>query len=159
MSSIATFTRLPKTSLTGLRNAATPKKGFFGGSKDVFHAYLEKHGKEVAQYDWSGYILATLLPFLDEHDIQLMNSEEDELSTFLCQARQASCFILTRSHKRYLDRLTPDTFSEEVLRKYYNEFNETSEDEIGKAMLDGVASFRQSLESIDDDSVVLFMVG
>ena len=88
MSAIASFTKLPKTSLDGLRQATA-----HGG----FDRFLQQHGKSVADYEWSGYILATLLPYLDEQQIQLMKSEHDEVAAFLSQTLQATCFIFTNT--------------------------------------------------------------
>ena len=160
MSSIASFIRLPKSAVAGLRDAAVPQKRIFGGLKDTFHDFIEKNGEEVASYDWSGYVLATLLPYLDEQGINIMKSEHDELSRFLSEKRQSTCFILTISQKeKYVGRLEAASFSVDALRDYFNEFNATKESEIGEAMLDGITCIRESLESIDDSSIVLLEIG
>jgi hypothetical protein len=83
MSAIASFIRLPKSAIPGVRDAAIPKKSLFGGTKDTFHDFLRKHGRAVASYEWSGYVIATLLPFLKKHSIDLMKSENDDLSRYL----------------------------------------------------------------------------
>jgi hypothetical protein len=151
MSAVASFTKLPKTSLDGLRQAATQ-----GG----FEKFLQQHGKSVADYDWSGFILATLLPYLDEQQIHLMKSEHDELASFLSQSLQATCFIFTDPQRQaYVGRLAPESFSEDKLRDYYNEFNATDEPDAGQPMLDGIRAFRQSLNALDGDSVMLFCIG
>ena len=150
MSAIASFTKLPKTSLDGLRQATAQ-----GG----FDRYLQQHGKSVADYEWSGYILATLLPYLDEQQIQLMKSEHDELAAFLSQTLQATCFIFTDAHRQtYASRLSPQSFSEQTLRDYYNKFNATDEPDAGQPMLDGVRAFQQSLSALDGDSVIVFSI-
>lgn len=100
MSAIASFIKLPKAALDGLRAAAVPKKRHFGAPRDLYPDYLQQHGQEVADYKWSGHVLATLLVCLQkQHQIDLMKSEFDELSTFLSQSRGATCFILTDTHK------------------------------------------------------------
>ena len=150
MSAIASFTKLPRTSLSGLCEAATQ-----GG----FETFLRQQGKPVANYKWSGYVLATLLPYLDEHQIQLMKSEHDDISTFLSQTLQATCFIFTDSHRQvYASRLAPESFSEAALRDYYNDFNATDEFDAGKSMLDGIRALRQSLSALDGDSVIVFSI-
>ena len=114
----------------------------------------------MASYDWSGYVLATLLPYLDEQGIDLIKSEYDDLSRFLSEKRESTCFILTNAQKeKYVGQLESASFGEDALRDYYNEFNATEESEIGKAMLDGITSIRESLESIDDSSIVLLNIG
>jgi hypothetical protein len=150
MSAIASFTKLPKSSLDGLRKATTQ------GSFDTF---LQQHGKSVADYEWSGFILATLLPYLDEQQIRLMKSEYDELATFLSQTLQATCFIFTDAHRAaYADRLAPESFSEQKLCDYYNEFNASAEPDAGQPMRDGIRAFRQSLSALDGDSMIVFCI-
>ena len=81
MSAIASFIKLPKTAIEGLRQVALPRKRLFGKPRDSYLDYLYRHGQDVADYQWSGFILATLLPYLEEqHQITLMKSEYDELS-------------------------------------------------------------------------------
>jgi len=142
--------KIPKTSLDGLRQAA---------AKDGFDSFLQQHGKSVANYQWSGFILATLLPYLDAQQIRLMKSEYEELATSLSQGMQATFFIFTDTHRKaYVDRLAPESFSEQKLCDYYNEFNATAEPDAGKPMLDGIRAFRQSLSALDEDSVIVFCI-
>jgi hypothetical protein len=160
MSAIASFILIPKSALDGLRDAATPKKSWLGKPKDAYWDYLRQHGREAAQYEWSGYVLATLLPYLQERHIDLMHSEFDELSTRLTQKRGATTFIFTDAHKRaHLSKLAPDSFSEAQLRDYYNEFNAPSESDAGKPMLDGIRAIQQSLQALDVSSVIVFIIG
>ena len=150
MSAIASFTKLSKTSLDSLRQAAAQGK---------FDSFLQQHGKSVADYAWSGFILATVLSYLDEQEIQLMESEHDELATFLCETLQATYFIFTDAHRQaYVGKLAPESFSEQELCDYYNEFNATAEPNAGQPMLDGVRSFQQSLSTLDSGSVIVFSV-
>lgn len=159
MSAIASFIKLPKTALDGLRESAVPKKGFFGAPQDAFFDFLEQHGDEIAEYSWSGYVLATLLAYLDEKHQITLESDGDELGNFLTEARGATYSIFTNGHKQAFLTKLGGQFSEEILRDYYNEFNETDEPEIGKAMLDGIQALRQSLSSIDENSVIVFGIG
>src|SRR5580698_7782789 len=151
MSAIASFIQLPKTALEGLRQAATQSN---------FHGYLEQHGEEAANYEWSGYVFGTLLVYLkNQHQIDLMKSEFEELSKFLCKALGVTLFIFTDEQKRdYLAKLNEE-FSEQGLRDYYNEFNATADTEAGKPMLDGIQSLRQSLNALDKDTVIIFSIG
>src|SRR5262245_5362995 len=107
MSAIASFIKLPTSALDGLRDAAAPKKRLFGAPRDTFNDYLSEHGREVASYPWSGYVLATVLPYLHEqHQIDLMRSEHDGLSEYLSESRSASIFIFTQAHRNaYADKL------------------------------------------------------
>lgn len=160
MSAIASFIKIPKTAIDGLRIATVPKKRLFGAPRDVYHDYLRQHGQKAADYNWSGFLLATLLVYLQkQRQIDLMKSEFDELSTFLTKARGATHFIFTDAHKRsYLAKLDGD-FSERALCDFYNQFNGSAETEVGKPMLDGVRAFRDSLTQLDDSSVIVFGIG
>ncbi len=159
MSAIASFIKLPKTALEGLRAVAIPKKRFFGAPRDAYPDYLRQHGQQVADYQRSGFVLATLLPYLEEqHQIALMDSEYDELGKFLTDSRKATHFVFTDAHKRAFLAKLEGQFSEQALRDYFREFNETDEPEAGKWMLEGIRAFRQSLSTLDEGSVVVFSI-
>jgi len=146
MSTVAEFIRLAATAVEQL-------------STD-YDSTVQQHGLAAARFNWSGYVLATLLPYLEEHGIDLMQSPYEALTTQLSRTRGATIFIFTPAHKSaYSDRLSPAQFSADDLRDYFNEFNETDEAEIGQAMLDGITSIRQSLAGLDADSVILFSIG
>lgn len=152
MSAIASFIKIPGSSLGRLREAAD-------GAGDDYNALLAE-GVAVAEYRWSGYVLGTLLPYLREtHQIDLMHSEHADLSKLLTETTGATHFILTPAQRAaYLDKLAPELFSETEMRDYFNDFNETNEQDIGKAMLDGIAAFRQSLSQLDDASIIVFVI-
>ena len=118
-------------------------------------------GESVAEYDYSGYVLGTLLSYLDDHDIKLERSSYDALVNELCEEHGISLFILTSAHRdAYLLRLTPEQFSVEDLQAFFNNFNACAEGpEIGEAMLAGVVALRESLVSLDSDSVVVCTIG
>ena len=149
MSAIASFIKLPKSALEGLRKAV---------ASGTDYDYLRANGREVADYQWSGYVLATLLPYLQEkHQIDLMKAEYDDIAGLLTNATDAAHFIFTPSQSlAFLKRLDPALFSQDEMRDYFNAFNETNEHEIGRAMLDGIAAFRESLGQLDEGSVIAF---
>ena len=146
MSATASFVRLPETAVEELCTN--------------YEDCLERLGESVADYDWSGYVIATLLPYLDERGIKLMKSPYEELTNQLCKERGATIFIFTPAHKdAYLARLVPSQFSTDEMRDYFNKFNATKEADIGDAMMDGITCIHQSLSSLDDDSVVILNIG
>jgi hypothetical protein len=160
MSAIASFILLPKSALPELCEAAVLKKGLFGGVKDRFPDFLRTRGRVAASYNWSGYVLATVLSFLEERQIDLMKSEHDDYSSHISKERESTCFIFTPAHKRaYLAQLSPESYSEPDLRDYCNEFNGSSEVDAGKPMLDGIRAIHDSLRLLDDESVILLHIG
>lgn len=160
MSQIASFVLLEASKLGILRTAATPKRRFFGGNRDEYNSFLQKEGREVAEFRGPGIVMATLLCYLQERrQIDLMKSEHNDLAMFLCKERQASIFFLTHEHKRvYLDSLQTRV-SEEELTNYFNTFNEANETKIGIALSNGFTAIRESLQTVDDKSVVLLSIG
>ena len=147
MSAIASFTKLPQSALTGLRSAAA------SGADD---AYLSANRSEVAEYRWSGYVLATLLPYLEEKQrIDLMKSEYDELAAFPTDSTGATHFIFTPNHRTtFGNRLEPTSFSEDEMRQYFNEFNATNEKEIGRAIWTALVL----LESVSIKSTTILLL-
>jgi hypothetical protein len=57
-----------------------------------------------------------------------------------------------------MNRLDVRLFSETDLRNYFNEFNETNDQEVGRAMLDGLVALQQSLSQLDSGSVIVFII-
>jgi gluconate kinase len=112
------------------------------------------------EYSWSGYVLATLLRYLDEQGVDLMHSDHDQVASTISQRRQASVFVLTSDHReRYLARLDPSAFDGAVLRSYYEEFNATPAEGVEYAMLDGIAFFRDTLAPLGSTIVAVSIIG
>jgi hypothetical protein len=112
------------------------------------------------EYSWSGDVLATLLSYLDEQGIDLTHSDHDEVASTISQAREGSVLVLTSDHReRYWARLDPSAFDGAVLRRYYEEFNETAAEGVEYAMLDGIAFFRDTLAPLECATVAVFIVG
>lgn len=128
--------------------------------QDGFWDVLGRETITRVEYAWSGYVLATLLPYLDEQGIDLMHSDHDEVASTLSQTREGSVFVLTSDHReRYLARLDPSAFAGAVLRGYYEEFNETAAEGVEYAMLDGIAFFRDTLAPLESALVAVFVIG
>jgi hypothetical protein len=159
MSAVASFIKLPTASLKGLREAAIPKKKLFGRPRDYYHKFLASNGLAATRYNWSGYVLATLLVYLKKkRQIDLMSSEFDELAKFLTEKRGATHFIFSERNKKDCLPKFSEEFSEHELCVFYNNFNSSAETEAGKPMLDGVIALKQSLSQVDDQSVIVFSI-
>jgi hypothetical protein len=153
MSSIASATLLRKLDLGGLAEAAT-------GKRTSYAEFVGEHGRALDDYPWSGYVLTTLLCYLDElRNVKLMKSEFDTLSKLLTTEQRATHLILTDQHQQWVPTLSPENFSENELRDYFNEFNETSEAEVGRPMLEGIVFLRDTLVELDAESVVVLRIG
>jgi hypothetical protein len=140
--------------------AADPQKRIVRGTSDEFWDALGRETITRFEYAWSGYVLATLLRYLDEQGIDLMHSDHDEVASTISQTQKGSVFVLTSAQReRYLARLDPSAFDGAVLRRYYEEFNETTAEGVDYAMLDGIAFFRDTLAPLESAIVAVFIIG
>jgi hypothetical protein len=151
---------ISESALQIVQAAASPRKRIARGTSDEFWDVLGRETITRIEYGWSGYVLATLLPYLDEQGIDLMHSDHDGVASTISQTREGSVFVLTSDHReRYLARLDPIEFDGAVLRRYYEEFNETAAEGVDAAMLDGIAFFRDTLAPLESAIVAVFIIG
>jgi gluconate kinase len=151
---------ISESALPIVQAAASPRKRIVRGTSDEFWGVLGRETITRIEFAWSGYVLATLLPYLDEQGIDLMHSDHDEVASTISQTREGSVFVLTSDHrKRYLARLDPIAFDGAVLRRYYEEFNETAAEGVDYAMLDGIAFLRDTLAPLESAIVAVFIIG
>jgi gluconate kinase len=151
---------IAESALQIVRAAARPRKRIVRGKSNEFWDVLGRQTITRIEYGWSGCVLATLLPYLDEHGIDLVHSDHDEVASTISQTREGSLFVLTSDHReRYLARLDPSAFDGAALRRYYEEFNETAAEGVNYAMLDGIAFFRDTLAPLESAIVAVFIIG
>ena len=151
---------ISESALPIVQAAASPRKRIVRGTSDEFWDVLGRETITRFEYAWSGDVLATLLPYLDEQGIDLMHSDHDEVASTISQTRGGSVFVLTSDHReRYLARLDPIEFDGAALRRYYEEFTETAAEGVEYAMLDGIAFFRDTLAPLESAIVAVFIIG
>ncbi len=151
---------ISESALPIVQAAASPRKRILRGTSDEFWDVLGRETITRIEYGWSGDVLATLLPYLDGQGIDLLHSDHDEVASALSQTRERSVFVLTSDHReRYLARLDPIAFDGAVLRRSYEEFNETAAEGVDYAMLDGIAFFRDTLAPLESALVAVFIIG
>ena len=150
---------ISESALPIVQAAASPRKRI-SWTSDEFWDVLGRETITRFEYVWSGDVLATLLPYLDEQGIDLMHSDHDEVASTISQTREGSVFVFTSDHReRYLGRLDPSAFDGAVLRRYYEESNETAAEGVEYAMLDGIAFFRDTLAPLESAIVAVFIIG
>jgi hypothetical protein len=159
-SAIAQSFVISESALPIVQAAAGPREHTVRGTWDEFWDVLGRETITRVEYAWSGYVLATLLPYLDEQGIDLAHSDHDDVASTISQTREGPVFVLTSDHReRYVARLDPSAFDGAALRRYYEEFNETAAEGVGYAMLDGIAFFRDTLAPLESEIVALFIIG
>lgn len=155
MSMLTEFRLIPIARLDELERRAEPSR-----EDGEFYSFLERNSEELTEYNGSGYIYSALLEYLIEQEIDLEESEYDELAVKLSQSKYAFCTILTVAHKReYLDKLSPTNFDTQELGEYYNEFNGTTDDaeEVGADMSEALRVLHVNLQRADSEAVVLLL--
>ena len=151
---------ISESALPTVQGAASPRKRILRGTSDEFWDVLGRETIARIEYAWSGDVLATLLPYLDEQGIDLLHSDHDEVASTLSQAREGSVSVLTSDHReRYVARLDPSQFDGAVLRRYYEEFNGTAAEGVDYALLDGIAFFRDTLALLESAIVAVVIIG
>ena len=151
---------ISESALQIVQAAASPRKRILRGTSDEFWDVLGRETISRFEYSWSGYVLPTLLSYLDEQGIDLLHSHHDEVASTISLTREGSVFVLTSDHReRYLARLDPSAFDGAVLRRYYEELNETAAEGVDYAMLDGIAFLRDTLAPLQSAIVAVFIIG
>jgi hypothetical protein len=151
---------ISESALPIVQAAAGSRKRIVGGTSEEFWDVLGRETITRFEYAWSGDVLATLMTYLDEQGIDLMHSAHDEVASAISQTREGAVFVLTSDHReRYVARLDPSAFDGAVLRRYYEEFNETAAAGVDYAMLDGIAFFRDTLAALDSAIVAVLVIG
>jgi len=151
---------ISESALPIVQAAASPRKRILRETSDEFWEVIGRETITRIEFSWSGGVLATLLPYLDEHGIDLMHSDHDQVASTLSQAREGPVFVLTSDHReRHLARLDPIEFDGAVLRRYYERFNDTAAEGVDYAMLDGIAFFRDTLAPLQSAIVAVLIIG
>ena len=150
MSAIATFHIVPADFRTRLNAVHT--------SAD-FERILGSSETESFDYGASGYLLATLLPVLAaEYDLDLMDGDPD-LASKVMELSGGTAFAFTQQEREsFLDRLQPALFEPGTLEGAYLAFNETDDDGLAPALLDGIAFLRSGLEKLRENTLALLTI-
>jgi hypothetical protein len=127
-----------------------------GGFWDALHTT----GEVKPEYSYSGYVLAVVQSFIGDRgvplplnlqDVRVKTVFESEYGLMLCAGKADAV-----SAEAMLDALAP---SEQELRMYFEEFNETEWDEAGIAMQEGIRFLRGALAQLhtDGDWLLIFV--
>jgi hypothetical protein len=152
MSATAEIHIIPRSALNQLTEVAS--------DDERYRETLASVSTDVFVYDYSGWILATLLPVLSsEFGIDLMTSDQ-QLATQLTQATSVTHVLLTSHEKEtYSQRLQATAFEAAKLRKSFEEFNATDAPEAEEFMPDGIRFLKAGLDRLTPDTVGILKIG
>lgn len=162
MSAIADFRLVQTSKLNELLDSAEikiEKKLFSKKTIDNYWNYLDANSKKLGDFNWSGYIFANLLIFLEEKKgIDLLKGKYDDIANSIVEKRQNSTFIFTYEHKQaYANKLNADHFSVNELIEFNKEFSEESDPQLAEAEIEGIKALRSHLELLADDNQVILL--
>ena len=161
MSAIASAFVLPASDLAELVRSAAPQRRFLGGVRDLYPKTLARLSASVPDFEGSGWILNTVLPFLKERGADLLTGAHEQEAGAIASARgEAMVLILDSKHRdAHLQSLREARFSEAELENYYREFNETDPRGAGAAMQLGIDWLVMLLERLEMGRVAVVNVG
>lgn len=128
----------------------------------IIGVFLTTILKKLEEFEWSGYVFASLLMFLkDQKEIDLFSSEFESLSDWISEKRSASVMIFTLKHKNaYLEKLRFENFNESELISFNKEFSEDESPELVIAEIDGIKAIYNSLKELkNENEVVVLTIG
>lgn len=164
MSAIAELRLISVAKLANLVEAAEIKvqKGFLRKKIiDNFDSVVMHDTQKLIEFNRTGYVFADLLIFLQERkNINLLEGEYNAIADKLYEKRQQITFIFTYEHKlKYASLLSPQNFSSNELTEFNKDFSESDDPELASAQLEGIATLKESLNSIPsiDFAMLLFI--
>ena len=80
---------ISESALPIVQAAASPRIRILRGMSDEFWDVLGGETISRIEYGWSGYVLATLLPYLDEQGIDLVHSDHDAVASTIRRPERA----------------------------------------------------------------------
>jgi hypothetical protein len=165
MSAIADFRLLDTVKLNELRDNAEIKveqKLFEKKTIDHYWNYLNSNSKQLKDFEYSGYIFADLLVFLEENKgIDLLNGRYKDIADHISERRSNFTTILTYDHREaFLNKLNPDDFTIDELIAFNKDFSEQDDPVLAEAELAGIKALKDSLDQLSSDNqIVLLTVG
>jgi len=151
LSAIATFNVLPRSDLDDLVRA---------DDAVALMTAIRKQGRQVHdEYGWSGYCMLYLLEYLDERGAYLgapeLDADTESLSELLSYA-----VLISAEQKSFLPDLDPANHSLEEIAAYFDDMGYGFEDEELTAAIDeSMAVLSDSIAGLDEDEVLLIVIG
>jgi hypothetical protein len=159
MSMIAGGWVVPVSALPAILEAARRKPGLFSFGRPAFDKTV-KSGRVLPTYDGQGYVLATLLVFLNKEGIDLLSGDQKQLSEQLSAARRTTIVILTEAHRTTeLPKLMVSQFDAARLEAYYSAFTASDASGVGAVMAAGVEYLTKVLAGVGANEVALIEIG
>ncbi|MET0387245.1 MAG: hypothetical protein ABW321_14850 [Polyangiales bacterium] len=137
-----------------------PQRRPYSGSTDDFDAVLRRESRGVLDFSHAGAVLVAVLSYLEEQNVNLMQSEYEDVASTITAARACTCFVLSgRMRDEYSGQLAAYGQNVRALETYYEElYEEAAVPGIGAAMADGVAFLLSVLDGTSESTAAILIV-
>jgi len=166
MSAIASFYLVRTEDVAHLKDLATQPVGPGSGGQwqDPYWAFLLANAREMEQYEWSGSVIGSEVYFyLQSRSATWDDYCDQELSEFLCQARESSIWAFRAEAARKLAQLIERNWPDEAsLVAFLNSPDMASP--IGEVVptegvFAGLRVLKSWLSQVDDSTVGILTIG
>ena len=146
--------------LAALVTAAMPVRRFLRLPLDGFPAFLATRCRALGMFDYSGFMLTTVLAFLDERGVKLGKSHRD-IADEIARLRGAMyvVFITDAERAEALPRMDAIDPSAQELERYDCELCEREPEGQGEALVAAYAYLRRAVAAASPSAVAMVMVG
>ncbi|HEX5442318.1 MAG TPA: hypothetical protein VFW87_00755 [Pirellulales bacterium] len=165
MSAIASFYLVRKPDVEQLKHLAAQPVGADTGGKwhDSYWEFLLAHGRELEQFESSGYVMLDVFLFLDSRSIKVEEYCDEPLSDFLHEARGSTILAFQAGPGKVLAELIASNMPDEnALGAFLSSPDMVSpvgDNSSAASALDGVQVLTSWLSQIDEEVVGLLSIG
>lgn len=165
MSAIASFYLVRKADVEQLKRLAPEPVGRGAGGKwhDPYWEFLFAHGRELEQFESSGYVMLDVILFLDSRSAKLEEYYDKPLSDLFCKARGSSTLVFEAGSANKLAQLIgsnmPDEKALEAFLSSPDMVSPVEGDSSAASALDGLQILKRWLSQIDEEHIGLLSIG
>jgi len=160
MSSIASFYIITKDKVETVKSSIKPPKGLFK-SVDTFQKTLEEVSIKCENYSDTGYDIGAIIPYLDLIGCSIGQSDYLEIAKKIVDERGITAITINEDDKELMNSHSEviDKIDEKELKIYYSELYGIEDAKSGKRMKNGIRQIFDLVKSINDQKILLILIG
>lgn len=160
MSQIAEVYLIENFDAAELASATKPQSQLLSASfQNDLNKYLSKNAIRNFDFPHQGHYLVTLLVFLEEHNINLLNSHLDSVANELSKnANTTICIIPGSKKSEFSDRIIKAEFSPSDYDLFCEEFYEAKSEEHQLAMRSAFEIIKAGICQMPDSGAIFLMI-
>ncbi len=161
MSQIAELHLIDQINERELINSVNSRRFFFFGSRcNMLPKYLSSNAVRLSDYKHQGHYVLTLLLFLQDKLIDLLESKLDATAAELTQKSGSSVILISGTKSdQYFDVLKNSHFTEDAFSGFAENFYETKSAEHAIAMKSAFEWVLSGLEIVPNSGALVLIIG